>query len=100
VYPCPETPNERREMLTGVTSRLVELNVVLNQSLNLLRKSLLLNASNNLKTWHCKVKKMKAIFHTLNMFKSDPKSMIAECWIPVSEILRINEVLDKETVTI
>ena len=99
MYPCPETPNERREMLTGVTSRLDELNVVLNQSLNL-RKSLLLNASKNLKTWHCKVKKMKAIFHTLNMFKSDQKSMIAECWIPVSEILHINEVLDRETVTL
>ena len=34
------------------------------------------------------------------MFKSDQKSMIAECWIPVSEILHINEVLDRETVTL
>lgn len=98
VYPCPETQQERREMLNGVTSRLDELYTVLDQSLNL-RKSLLFNASKQLNTWNCKVKKMKAIFHTLNMFKSDQKSMIAEGWIPVSETTRIKEVLDRETVS-
>lgn len=85
-------------MLNGVTSRLDELYTVLDQSLNL-RKSLLFNASKQLNTWNCKVKKMKAIFHTLNMFKSDQKSMIAEGWIPVSETTRIKEVLDRETVS-
>ena len=84
-------------MFNGVTSRLEELSTVLDQSLNL-RKSLLLNASKSLKTWNCRVAKMKAIFHTLNMFKIDQKSMIAECWIPSSELSRIREVLDLETV--
>ena len=84
-------------MLMGVESRIAELSTVLDQSLKL-RKSLLINASKNLITWSCTVKKMKAIFHTMNMFKSDPKSMIAECWVPVSEIPRIKEILDRETV--
>lgn len=96
IYPCPETPNERREMLNGVTLRLEELKTVLDQSL-VLRRTLLVNSSKNLKTWFCKVKKMKAIYHVLNMFKFDQKSMIAECWIPNSEIPRIRDILDRET---
>ena len=84
-------------MLNGVSMRLDELNTVLSQSLNL-RKTLLLNASAHVKTWACKTKKMKGVYHMLNMFKSDQKSMIAECWIPTSEIVRISSVLDAETV--
>jgi V-type H+-transporting ATPase subunit a len=96
IYPCPETPQERRDMLNGVSARLDELKTVLDQSLHL-RKTLLVNASHMLKTWHCKVKKMKGIYHVLNMFKFDQKSMIAQCWIPKSEIARIQTVLDQET---
>lgn len=77
--------------------RLDELKTVLDQSLNL-RKSLLVNSAANLRTWFCKVKKMKGVYHTLNMFKFDQKSMIAECWIPNSEIPRIRDILDTETV--
>ena len=99
IYPCPETPNERKDMLNGVSMRLDELKTVLEQSLSL-RKSILVNSSANLKTWFCKVKKMKGIYHTLNMFKFDQKSMIAECWIPNAEIIRIKDVLDKETVSV
>ncbi len=85
-------------MLRGVNSRLEELQTVLDQSLNL-RKSLLLNASSNINTWFCKIKKMKAIYHTMNMFKYDQKSVIAECWIPANEADRIRDVLDTETVS-
>jgi V-type H+-transporting ATPase subunit a len=77
--------------------RLDELKTVLDQSLTL-RKSLLVNASENIRTWYFKVKKMKAIYHTMNLFSFDQKSTIAECWIPTSEIPRIRETLDKETV--
>lgn len=97
VYPCPETQDERREMFNGVISRITELSTVLDQSLSL-RRSLLMSASKNLSTWSFKVKKMKAIYHTMNMFKTDPKSMIAECWVPAAEIPHIKEVLDRETV--
>jgi vacuolar-type H+-ATPase subunit I/STV1 len=80
IYPCPETPNERREMLNGVSMRLDELKTVLDQSLNL-RKSLLVNSASNLRTWFCKVKKMKGVYHTLNMFMFDQKSMIGKHFI-------------------
>jgi V-type H+-transporting ATPase subunit a len=83
-------------MLKGVTMRLDELRVVLDQSLTL-RKSLLLNASESIRTWFFKVRKMKAIYHTMNMFSFDQKSIIAECWAPLSEIPRIKDTLDKET---
>ena len=84
-------------MLNEVSMRLDDLKTVLDQSLNL-RKTLLINSSSNIKTWFCKVKKMKGIYHTLNLFIFDQKSMIAECWIPSSEISRIKDVLHNETV--
>ncbi|RNA21349.1 V-type proton ATPase subunit a -like protein [Brachionus plicatilis] len=99
IYPCPETLKERREMLNGVSMRLDELKTVLDQSLNL-RKSILVNAAQNLRTWFAQVHKMKAIYHTMNMFSHDQKSIIAECWAPKSEIARIRETLDLETVII
>ena len=99
IYPCPETASERREMGLGVMTRLEELKTVLDQSLNL-RKSLLKNAAQNLKTWFCRVRKMKAIYHTMNFFNLEvnQKCLIAECWAPVGELTRIKLALDKGTV--
>ena len=101
IYPCPETASERREMGLGVMTRLEELKTVLDQSLTL-RKSLLKNAAQNLKTWFCRVRKMKAIYHTMNLFNLEvnQKCLIAECWAPVSELTRIKLALDKGTVNI
>lgn len=84
-------------MLNGVNLRLDELQTVLDQTLNL-RRNLLTNASLSVSTWFCKVKKMKAIYHILNMFRHDQKSVIAECWLPVNQSERIKHVLDSETV--
>lgn len=99
MYPCPETQRERREMMNGVDQRLNELKTVLDQSLSL-RKTLLVNAALNVRTWLAQAKKMKAIYHTMNMFKYDQKSAIAECWAPVVELQRIRDTLDKESVRI
>lgn len=98
VYPCPETAGERREMGLGVMTRLEELKTVLDQSLNL-RKTLLKNSAQNLKTWFCRVRKMKAIYHTMNLFNLEvnQKCLIAECWAPVNELTRIKLALDKGT---
>ena len=101
IYPCPETANERREMGLGVMTRLDELKTVLDQSLSL-RKSLLKNAAQNLKTWFCRVRKMKSIYHTMNFFNLEvnQKCLIAECWAPVNELTRIKLALDKGTVSL
>ena len=79
--------------------RLEELKNVLDQSLNL-RKSLLKNGAQNLKIWFCRVRKMKAVYHTMNLFNLEvnQKCLIAECWAPVSELTRIKLALDKGTV--
>ncbi len=83
-------------MLKGVNSRIDELHTVLDQSISL-RRSLLVKSASYLNTWSCKVRKMKAIYHTMNMFKFDQKSVIAECWLPVNESARIKSILDYET---
>lgn len=98
VYPCPDTASERREMGMGVMTRIEELKTVLDQSLNL-RKSLLKNAAQNLKTWSTKVCKMKSVYHTMNLFNLEvnQKCLIAECWAPINELTRIKLALDKGT---
>ncbi len=85
----------------GVMTRLEELKTVLDQSLNL-RKTLLKNSAQNLKTWFCRVRKMKAIYHTMNLFNLEvnQKCLIAECWAPVNELTRIKLALDKGTVSL
>ena len=85
----------------GVMTRLEELKTVLDQSINL-RKSLLINSAQNLKTWFCRVRKMKAVYHILNLFNLEinQKCFIAECWAPVNELTRIKLALDKGTVSV
>ena len=99
IYPCPENPFERRELAMGVLTRLEDLNVVLHQTQDH-RQRVLAATSRNLRTWQIKVKKIKAIYHTMNMFNHDVarKCLIAECWAPVSELDRIQLALRKGSV--
>jgi V-type H+-transporting ATPase subunit a len=101
VYPCPENPHERRELALGVMTRLEDLTVVLSQTQDH-RSRVLAATSRNLRTWQIKVKKIKAIYHTMNMFNNDVarKCLIAECWAPVSELDRIQLALRKGSVSV
>lgn len=94
LYPCPETPPERREMLGGVISRIEDLNTVLTQT-NDHRHRVLVAAAKNIKSWFVKVHKMKAIYHALNMFNLDvtQKCLIAECWCATDDVQRIQVAL-------
>ncbi len=100
VYPCPENPHERRELALGVMTRLEDLTVVLSQTQDH-RSRVLAATSRNLRTWQIKVKKIKAIYHTMNMFNNDVarKCLIAECWAPVAELDRIQLALRKGSVS-
>jgi len=42
------------------------------------------------------VRKMKAIYHTLNMFNMDvtQKCLIAECWVPVRDLPGVRKALE------
>ncbi|KAK3612173.1 hypothetical protein CHS0354_016558 [Potamilus streckersoni] len=94
LYPCPETPSDRREMAIGVMTRIEDLNTVLGQTQDH-RHRVLVAAAKNIKVWFIKVHKIKAIYHTLNMFNLDvtQKCLIAECWCPVTDLDRIQQAL-------
>lgn len=87
LYPCPETPNERREMAIGVKTRIEDLETVISQTQEH-RHRLLQTIAKNIHVWLVKVKKIKAIYHTMNMFNLDvtQKCLIAECWAPVADL--------------
>ncbi|PVD38770.1 hypothetical protein C0Q70_01393 [Pomacea canaliculata] len=87
LYPCPEAPQEREEMLKGVNTRLYDLKTVLSQTEEH-RSRVLVAAQKEIRSWMIKVEKIKAIYHTLNMFNFDvsQNSLIAECWCPVNAL--------------
>ena len=99
LYPCPDSINERREMLAGVEARIDDLTRVLKET-NDHRMDFLDNKVLTLKSWLIQVRKMKATYHTLNLFNFDvtEKAMVAECWMPQYDIPQIKEVLEKAAI--
>ncbi|KAI5723632.1 hypothetical protein M8J76_008843 [Diaphorina citri] len=98
LYPCPEAPTDRREMSMGVTTRIEDLNTVIGETQDH-RHRVLVAAAKNIKNWFIKVRKIKAIYHTLNFFNLDvtQKCLIAECWVPVLDIDAIQLALRRGT---
>ncbi|GAU98595.1 hypothetical protein RvY_09721-2 [Ramazzottius varieornatus] len=98
LYPCPETPTERREMAFGVMTRIEDLTTVLGQTQDH-RHRVLVAAAKNINIWFLKVHKIKAIYHTLNLFNLDvtQKCLIGECWCPVVDLDRIRLSLRRGT---
>ena len=94
LYPCPNSHDERVEMLKGVRTRLEDLNMVLNQTQDH-RSRVLASVSKELPNWSVMVCKMKAIYHTLNLFNMDvtKKCLIGECWVPVLDLPLIQKAL-------
>jgi len=98
LYPCPDQAADRKEMAVGVMQRLEDLNTVLGQT-NDHRHRVLVAAAKNIKVWFVKVRKIKAIYHTLNLFSLDVsnKCLIAECWIPTPNVEDIQLALRRGT---
>lgn len=98
-YPCPESPQERREMSIEVMTRIEDLKTVLGQTQDH-RHRVLVAAAKNVRMWMTKVQKIKAIYHVLNQFNLDvtQKCLIAECWCPVAELDRIQLALKRGSV--
>merc|ERR1712241_1282556 len=98
LYPCPDQAADRREMAVGVMQRLEDLNTVLGQT-NDHRHRVLVAAAKNIKVWFVKVRKIKAIYYTLNFFNLDTsqKCLIAECWIPRLDMESIQLALRRGT---
>lgn len=94
LYPCPSAYTEREEMVKGVRTRLEDLTMVLNQTQDH-RQRVLISVAKELQNWMVMVRKMKAIYHTLNMFNLDvtKKCLIAECWVPVKDLPGVQKAL-------
>ena len=90
LYPCPERVTDRREMITGVMSRIEDLNTVLSQTQEH-RYRVLMAAAKNVRNWFIKVRKIKAIYYILNICNLDvtTKCLIAECWVPTTDFERV-----------
>ncbi|XP_053998617.1 V-type proton ATPase 116 kDa subunit a 1-like [Hylaeus anthracinus] len=96
LYPCPHTHAEREEMVKGVRTRLEDLNLVLNQTQDH-RQRVLHNVAKELPNWSIMVRKMKAIYHTMNLFNMDvsKKCLIGECWVPVADLGIVRDCLSE-----
>ncbi|XP_015435667.1 PREDICTED: V-type proton ATPase 116 kDa subunit a isoform 1 [Dufourea novaeangliae] len=86
LYPCPHSHAEREDMVKGVRTRLEDLNLVLNQTQDH-RQRVLHTVAKELPNWTIMVKKMKAIYHIMNLFNMDvsKKCLIGECWVPMDD---------------
>lgn len=65
------------------------------------RQRVLQAAAKNTRVWFIKVRKMKAIYHTLNLCNIDvtQKCLIAEVWCPVTDLDSIQFALRRGTVS-
>lgn len=94
LYPCPASSQERISMVEEVKTRLEDLNLVLNQTDDH-RQRVLVSVARELPSWIIMVKKMKAIYHTMNYFNMDvtKKCLIGECWVPTKDLGEVNKAL-------
>ncbi|KAI8424155.1 hypothetical protein MSG28_002747 [Choristoneura fumiferana] len=94
LYPCPPSNVERQDMVKGVRTRLEDLNMVLNQTRDH-RQRVLASVAKELASWSIMVRKMKAIYHTLNLFNMDvtKKCLIGECWVPTADLPNVQKAL-------
>ncbi|KAF7995543.1 hypothetical protein HCN44_006650 [Aphidius gifuensis] len=96
LYPCPNSNSERLEMVKGVCTRLEDLNLVLNQTQDH-RQRVLHSVAKELPNWNIMVRKMKAIYHTMNLFNMDvsKKCLIGECWVPMADMAVVRNCLEE-----
>lgn len=64
LYPCPDTPQERREMSIGVMTRIEDLKTVLGQTQDH-RHRVLVAAAKNVRMWMTKVRKIKVRYELI-----------------------------------
>uniref|UniRef100_A0A3Q3K9C8 V-type proton ATPase subunit a n=1 Tax=Monopterus albus TaxID=43700 RepID=A0A3Q3K9C8_MONAL len=87
---------ERADVLDSLRTRIQDLNNVLHRTEDYLRQ-VLQKASESAYSWVVQVKKMKAIYHILNLCSFDVtnKCLIAEVWCPVSDLANLRGALEE-----
>uniref|UniRef100_A0A8C7YFK0 V-type proton ATPase subunit a n=1 Tax=Oryzias sinensis TaxID=183150 RepID=A0A8C7YFK0_9TELE len=96
LYPHPENDEERADVLDSLRTRIQDLNNVLHRTEEYLRQ-VLQKASESAFSWVVQVKKMKAIYHILNLCSFDVtnKCLIAEVWCPISDLAKLRGALEE-----
>ncbi|XP_069817029.1 V-type proton ATPase 116 kDa subunit a 2 isoform X1 [Dendropsophus ebraccatus] len=96
MYPYPNSSEERQEIISGLNMRIQDLHAVINQTEDYLRQ-VLFKASESVYKWVIQVKKMKAIYHVLNLCSFDVtnKCLIAEVWCPVADLQDLKRALEE-----
>ncbi|XP_073685438.1 V-type proton ATPase 116 kDa subunit a 2 isoform X2 [Garra rufa] len=96
LYPHPETDEERADVMDSLRTRIQDLQNVLHRTEDYL-KQVLHKASESAHSWVLQVKKMKAIYHILNLCSFDVtnKCLIAEVWCPVSDLANLRGALEE-----
>uniref|UniRef100_A0A8C1JPR5 V-type proton ATPase subunit a n=1 Tax=Cyprinus carpio TaxID=7962 RepID=A0A8C1JPR5_CYPCA len=100
LYPHPETDEERADVMDSLRTRIQDLQNVLHRTEDYL-KQVLHKASESAHSWVLQVKKMKAIYHILNLCSFDVtnKCLIAEVWCPVSDLANLRRALEEGSVS-
>ncbi|CAH8369403.1 unnamed protein product [Eruca vesicaria subsp. sativa] len=98
-YPFSEDLGKQAQMITEVTGRLTELKTTIDAGLGH-RNILLHTIGDKYELWCLKVRKEKAIYHTLNMLSLDvtKKCLVAEGWSPVFASNEIQDALKRAAV--
>ncbi|KAL7840008.1 hypothetical protein SRHO_G00266660 [Serrasalmus rhombeus] len=96
LYPYPNSNEERADVVDGLRTRIQDLHTVLHRTEDYLRQ-VLNKASESVYTWGIQVKKMKAIYHILNLCSFDVtnKCLIAEVWCPVNDLPALRRALEE-----
>lgn len=96
VYPYPNTAEERSEIQEGLNTRIQDLYTVLHKTEDYLRQ-VLCKAAESVCSRVVQVRKMKAIYHMLNMCSVDVtnKCLIAEVWCPEADLPGLRRALEE-----
>ncbi|CAH0716455.1 unnamed protein product, partial [Brenthis ino] len=94
VYPCPQTFDERMDMMLQLDLRISDLEKVM-RKMKYYRCKALRTVSKQWETWMVQIKKSKAIYHIMNMFTLDitKKCLIGQCWVPNLDLPRVEDML-------
>jgi len=92
VYPVSENAEQREEEAIEVLARIEDLDQVLNNTRET-RMNKLREIAQNVDAWGTVIRKEKAIYHVMNLLRTDKNSMIAEGWVPTNKIPEIQQCL-------
>ncbi|XP_060809698.1 V-type proton ATPase 116 kDa subunit a 1-like [Amyelois transitella] len=94
LYPCPRTADDRHVMNKDIGIKLEDQKVVLAKT-RYQRCKALYTVAQQWGTWKMRVKKTKAIYHTMNLFNLDitRKCLIGRCWVPDADVHKVQRCL-------